>query len=80
MYTTISSFISGLIALVYAESSFAHPGHLGDIAGHSHVIALGAALAAGLVGGLVIKYGKSSKRRKKEPINGELKTASKSNS
>lgn len=47
----------------------AHLGHVAEVAGHGHAIAIGAIIAAAVVAGLVIKASKSSDET--EPEEGE---------
>jgi hypothetical protein len=43
---SMRSFLSLLILFLLPATAHAHLGHLGEVAGHSHVIALGAGLVA----------------------------------
>lgn len=47
-------FMFGIL-LAYPGLAFAHIGHLGEVAGHSHWIALGAGLAAAAIAALLGK-------------------------
>jgi hypothetical protein len=49
-----------LTAIALPLPAFAHVGHLGDLAGHSHWIALGALGIATVVGALTSAKGKDS--------------------
>jgi hypothetical protein len=49
-----------LTAIALPLPAFAHVGHLGDLAGHSHWIALGALGIATVIGGLASAKGKDS--------------------
>ncbi|MEP3265335.1 MAG: DUF6732 family protein [Hyphomicrobiales bacterium] len=45
---------------VLASPAFAHIGHVGEVAGHGHIIVIGATIAAGLLAGLIAKGAKES--------------------
>lgn len=55
MKNNLPVILATLLATVFANPAFAHVGHLGELAGHSHVIALGAGVAAAVLAGLVIR-------------------------
>lgn len=52
--------ILSALLLLLPTSAFAHLGHLGEVAGHSHWIALGAAAAAAAIAAALAKSGKSN--------------------
>jgi len=39
----------------FSTPAFAHIGHVGEVAGHTHIIAIGATIAAAALAGLVAK-------------------------
>lgn len=51
---------TAIVILFSATPAAAHFGHLGDLAGHGHWIALGAAVAAGAIAAALVKRRKSS--------------------
>ncbi len=51
---------TAIVFLLSATPAAAHFGHLGDLAGHGHWIALGAAVAAGAIAAALVKRRKSS--------------------
>ena len=51
---------TAIVFLLSATPAAAHFGHLGDLAGHGHWIALGAAAAAGAIAAALVKRRKSS--------------------
>jgi len=57
-------FFACITIFIWATPSFAHLGHLGEIAGHSHWIGLGAIALAGL---LAAAKGKSEEEDADEP-------------
>ena len=54
--------LAALPVLLLAAPAFAHPGHVAEAAGHSHVLALGAFAAA--VGIVAYAVARSIRRRK----------------
>ena len=52
--------LSLLVLVSAAQSAFAHGGHIGDLAGHSHWLGWAAAAAAGAVAAWAIKRGARS--------------------
>jgi fructose-specific phosphotransferase system IIC component len=53
--------LSLLIPFSVVQSAFAHGGHMGDLAGHSHWVGWAAAAAAGAVAAWAIKRGTKAK-------------------
>jgi hypothetical protein len=51
-----------LIAILTPQAALAHVGHIGELAGHSHWIALGALGLATVVGALASRGGKRSEQ------------------
>ena len=49
-----------------ASPAFAHIGHVGELAGHGHIIAIGATIAAAILAGLVAKGAKESAKTEPE--------------
>lgn len=45
--------------------AFAHLGHVAEVAGHSHVIAIGATIAAAALAGFIAKSAKEKAEREK---------------
>ena len=45
---------------VLASPAFAHLGHVGELAGHGHIIAIGATIAVAVLAGLIAKGAKES--------------------
>lgn len=43
---------------VLTSPAFAHLGHVSELAGHGHIIAIGAAIAAAILAGLIVKGAK----------------------
>lgn len=58
------------VSLILPTQAFAHLGHLGELAGHSHWIALGAGAVAIAIAGLVAK-GEKDKEESDENIGEE---------
>lgn len=48
---------------VLASPAFAHIGHVGELAGHGHIIAIGATIAASALAGLVAKRAKDKTKK-----------------
>lgn len=59
--------LSLLLTVLAAGSAYAHGGHIGDLAGHSHWVGWAAAAAAGAVAAWAIKRG----GKKKSTIEGK---------
>ncbi|MCY0095891.1 DUF6732 family protein [Hoeflea ulvae] len=55
--------VSLLIPFLLVQSAYAHGGHMGDLAGHSHWVGWAAAAAAGAVAAWAIKRGTKAKTR-----------------
>ncbi|AKH99774.1 hypothetical protein IMCC20628_01057 [Hoeflea sp. IMCC20628] len=53
--------VSLLIPFSLVQSAYAHGGHMGDLAGHSHWVGWAAAAAAGAVAAWAIKRGTKAK-------------------
>ena len=53
--------LSVLVAAFCTHTAFAHGGHVGDLAGHSHWVGWAAAAAAGAITAWAIKRGNKSK-------------------
>jgi len=53
--------LSLIVTFAGAQSAFAHGGHVGDLAGHSHWVGWAAAAAAGAITAWAIKRGNKSK-------------------
>lgn len=47
------TLLTGLLTVFLPSTAFAHGGHLGELAGHSHWIGVAAVAGAALVAGLV---------------------------
>ena len=56
-----TSLLAGLAAAFLPTSAFAHVGHLGELAGHSHWVGAAALAGAALVAGLVALKGRKNK-------------------
>lgn len=65
--------LSLLIPVFAVGSAFAHGGHIGDLAGHSHWLGWAAAAAAGAVAAWAIKRG-TRKKSTTEDDAGEVET------
>lgn len=63
--------LSGLFTLCLTSTSFAHGGHLGELAGHSHWIGVAALAGAALVAGLVAAKGKKKEDSDEAEIDGK---------
>ncbi|WP_305987618.1 DUF6732 family protein [Roseibium sp. MMSF_3544] len=50
---TYRVFLAGFAGAILPSTAFAHGGHLGELAGHSHWIGVAAVAGAALVAGLV---------------------------
>jgi len=53
--------LSVLVSALCTHTAFAHGGHVGDLAGHSHWVGWAAAAAAGAITAWAIKRGNKSK-------------------
>lgn len=53
MKNLVVAVITGYFHLTLNVSAFAHGGHLGELAGHSHWIGLGAVIVAGAIAAVV---------------------------
>ncbi|PHR19982.1 MAG: hypothetical protein COA37_15870 [Hoeflea sp.] len=58
--------ISAVFSVLGTGAAFAHGGHVGDLAGHSHWVGWAAAAAAGAVAAWAIKRGNKAKASDKE--------------
>ncbi|MES0809985.1 DUF6732 family protein [Roseibium sp. SCPC15] len=58
---TQRTILAGLAAAILPTSAFAHGGHLGELAGHSHWVGVAALAGAALVAGLVALKGRKQK-------------------
>ena len=58
--------ISAVLTVFGTHAAFAHGGHVGDLAGHSHWVGWAAAAAAGAVAAWAIKRGNKAKASGKE--------------
>jgi len=57
------SVLFGLAAVLLPSSAFAHGGHIGELAGHSHWVGVAALAGAALVAGVIAL---KDRKRKKE--------------
>ncbi|MEO9527916.1 DUF6732 family protein [Roseibium sp.] len=55
---THRTVFAGLAAAVLPTSAFAHGGHLGDLAGHSHWVGVAALAGAALIAGVIALKGR----------------------
>lgn len=53
--------LSALVSVLVTQTAFAHGGHVGDLAGHSHWVGWAAAAAAGAIAAWAIKRGRKGK-------------------
>lgn len=53
--------LSAVFSVLVTQTAFAHAGHVGDLAGHSHWVGWAAAAAAGAIAAWAIKRGSKSK-------------------
>ena len=60
-----------LIAILIPQAALAHVGHIGEVAGHSHWIALGALGLATVIGALAAKTGKRSEEPEEDAASDE---------
>jgi hypothetical protein len=58
--------LSVLGSVFFTHAAFAHGGHVGDLAGHSHWVGWAAAAAAGAIAAWAIKRGSKSKAAVKD--------------
>ena len=58
--------LSTVFSVLVTQTAFAHGGHVGDLAGHSHWVGWAAAAAAGAIAAWAIKRGKKSKTAGKD--------------
>ncbi|MDD7909887.1 MULTISPECIES: DUF6732 family protein [Pseudovibrio] len=58
-----------------ASSALAHPGHLGELAGHSHWVGVGALVLAGLVAAIAMKTKKKKTEEQQQPQDAEAADA-----
>jgi hypothetical protein len=58
--------LSALVSVLVTQTAFAHGGHVGDLAGHSHWLGWAAAAAAGAIAAWAIKRGSRSKASGKD--------------
>lgn len=65
--------LAGLVS-AFATPVLAHFGHVGEVAGHGHLIAIGAAIAAAALAGLVARGAR--KVEPQEPNSEEIESAS----
>lgn len=68
-------FVLTLIFTTLGMPALAHVGHLGEVAGHSHWIALGAIILAGAVAAWGAKGRKDKDAEPEEEIEGEEEPA-----
>ncbi|POF34332.1 DUF6732 family protein [Roseibium marinum] len=61
------TILAGLAAILIPTSAFAHGGHLGELAGHSHWIGAAALAGAALVAGIVALQGRKKKQAEDAP-------------
>lgn len=61
-------------ASAFSTPAFAHIGHVGEVAGHTHIIAIGATIAAAALAGFIAKAAKGDASDNKadtdEPVAG----------
>ncbi|MCV0425845.1 MAG: hypothetical protein K5905_10250 [Roseibium sp.] len=71
------TLLAGLSAALLPTSAFAHGGHLGELAGHSHWVGVAALAGAALVAGLVALKGRKTKETDEtQDVQGEEDEAS----
>ncbi|MEM9634083.1 MAG: DUF6732 family protein [Pseudomonadota bacterium] len=61
------AILTGLAATILPTSAFAHGGHLGELAGHSHWVGVAALAGAALVAGIVALKGRKQKETEDTP-------------
>ncbi|WP_299809940.1 DUF6732 family protein [uncultured Roseibium sp.] len=61
------TILAGLAAVFIPTSAFAHGGHLGELAGHSHWIGAAALAGAALVAGIIALQGRKKKQTDEAP-------------
>ncbi len=59
--------LTGLLTVFLPSTAFAHGGHLGELAGHSHWIGVAAVAGAALVAGLVALKDRKKKDAEETP-------------
>lgn len=64
-----------LCSLIFSTPAFAHIGHVSELAGHSHVIVIGATIAAAVLAGLVAKSAKNRSQNDPNAKNTEADSA-----
>jgi hypothetical protein len=67
---TTRIFLSGLLTISVPSAAFAHAGHLGDLAGHSHWVGVAALAGAAAIAGVAAWAGRKDKKAdsKEEPV------------
>lgn len=61
------TLLTGLLTVFLPSTAFAHGGHLGELAGHSHWIGVAAVAGAVLVAGLVALKGRKKEDAEETP-------------
>ncbi len=61
------TILAGLAAAVLPTSAFAHGGHLGELAGHSHWVGVAALAGAALVAGVIALKDRKKKKADTAP-------------
>ena len=65
--TVTNALAIAVVPLLTPGTALAHAGHVAEVAGHAHWVALGAALAAGAIAAALAASGKKAKTDDAEP-------------
>jgi len=63
----MARILLALVPFLLPTAALAHFGHVGEVAGHSHWVAVGAVMAAAAIAALAAKMNKGDKARDETP-------------